>query len=214
LAAVGLVVAVIFLYFFSFFVSLTVYSVHRDVQSISFDTYWNTLFKDAALKVFFLYLVLAVLFYIISFFGFAYGFVFPALVLNFIISLVVMFCVQSIVLNEASLGEAVVRSAEFWLENPFTSAAIFVVASVLLFIIVCIELFLDLIGLPGMMVSFILSLVFLVPFIEQTKSYAYLLRTDLLRSQEITHAHAPKFTHAPHVSGTRLRERPKHGSKL
>jgi hypothetical protein len=188
--------------------------VHRDVQAISFDTYWNTLFKDAALKVFFLYLVLAVLFYIISFLGFSYNFVFFALVLNLIISLVVMFAVQSIVLNEASIKESIVRSVEFWLESPLTGIAIFVVASVLLFIIIWIELLLDLAGLPGMMVSFILTLVFLVPFVEQAKSYAYLLRTDLLRSQEITHARAPKFEHPKPVHGIRLREHPRRGSKL
>ena len=87
-------------------------------------------------------------------------------------------------------------------------------ASVILFVIMAIELVLDLAGLPGIVVSFILVLIFLVPFIEQTKSYAYLLRVDLLKSNEVTHARAPHIEKPKPLLGTRLRERPKHGSKI
>ena len=89
--AIGLIVSLVFLYIFSFFISITVYAVHRDVQTLNFDTYWNTLFKDAALKIFFLYLVLAIIFYVVSALGFNFGFLFIALLINLIISLAVMF---------------------------------------------------------------------------------------------------------------------------
>ncbi|MFA5931240.1 MAG: hypothetical protein WC821_02930 [archaeon] len=214
LGAIGLVLALIFLYIFSFFVSLTVYAVHRDVQTLNLDTYWNTLFKDAALKVFFLYLVCAIVFYLVSALGFMTGLVYLALILNLIIALVVMYAPQSIVLDESTIGEAIGKSVEFWFESPLISIAIFMIASVLLFVILFIELLLDLVGLPGVIVSFFLVLVFLVPFIEQTKSYAYLLKVALLKSNEVTHARAPHIEKPKPLLGTRLRERPKHGSKL
>jgi len=214
LGVIGLIIALVFLYIFSFFVSLTVYSVHRDVQTINFDTYWNALFKDAALKIFFLYLVFAILFYAISSLGLIFGFVFVALVINLILSLVIMFAPQSIVLNGSSIGEGIQRSIEFWFESPLVALAIFVLASILLFVIILIELALDLAGLPGVIASFLLILVFLVPFIEQTKSYAYLLRVDLLKSSEVTHARAPRKEKPKPYYGTRLREQPRHGTKL
>ncbi len=214
LAAIGLVIALIFLYIFSFFVSLTVYAVHRDIQTLNLDTYWNTLFKDAALKIFFLYLVFSMIFYAITAIGFTFNLALIAMLINLVLGLVIMFAPQSIVLDEASIGESIRRSIEFWMENFVLSLAIFVITSVLLFVIIYIELFLELMNLPGIMVSFFLTLVFLVPFIEQTKSYAYLMRNALLKSNEVSHARAPHIEKPKLHHGTRLREQPKHGSKL
>jgi hypothetical protein len=40
------------------------------------------------------------------------------------------------------------------------------------------------------------------------------MKVDLLKSNEMMHARAPKFEHAKPLLGVRLREKPKHGSKL
>ncbi len=210
----GLLVSLVFLYFFSFFVSLTVYAAHRDVQYMSFDSYWNDLFKDAAIKIFFFYLILAILFYAISSVGFLYGFAFYALLLNLIISLIVLFVPQSIVLDTTSVFEAVSKSIEFWSNNFLVSLTIFLLATVALFLITAIELVLQLFNLPGVAVSFFLVLVVLVPFFEQTKSYAYLMNNALLKSNEVVHASAPKIERAKPLYGVRLREQPKKGSKI
>jgi len=210
----GLIVSLIFLYFFSFFISLTVYAAHRDVQYVSFDTYWNDLFKDAALKIFFFYLILAILFYAVSSIGFVYGFAFWALLLNLIIGLIVLYVPQSIVLDQTSVLEAVFRSIEFWSNNFLVSLAIFALATIALVLITVIELVLQSFNLPGVAVSFFLVLVVLVPFFEQTKSYAYLMRNALLKSNEVVHAHAPRIERAKPLYGVRLREQPKKGSKI
>ena len=210
----GIVLVLLFLYVFSFFVSLTVYSVQRDVQNISFDTYWNALFKDAALKIFFLYLCLAIIFYVISALGFLYGQPVWALFFNLIIGLLVIFTPQSIVLDKSGIREGIVKSIEFWQGNFLTGVSIFVVASIALFITLAIELGIDIVGLPGVVVSFFIVLVVLVPFFEQAKSYAYLMKSDLLKSNEFVHAHAPRISRPKQLLGTRLRERPRGGSKL
>jgi len=214
LAIIGIVVALIFLYIFSFFVSLTVYSVHRDLQTVNFDTYWDTLFKDAALKIFSLYLILAIVLYAIAYVGFITGASSWAMLIDLVISLAVMYAPQSIVLNQAGLGEAVERSLEFWAENPVISFVIFLLSVVILLVFFGVEIVLDSIALPGKIVSFFLVLIFLVPFIEQAKSYAYMLRVDLLRSNEVTHARAPKKERPKLIYSTRMREQPRHGTKL
>lgn len=214
LGLIGVLVSIVFLYLFSFFISLTVYAVHRDVQYIDLDTYWNTLFKDAALKIFVFYLISGIIFYAISSIGFIYGFVFLALLLNLLIGLVVLFVPQSIVLDETNVIEAVGRSIDFWKSNFIVSFLIFVLASIALILINLIELSLQLINFPGMVVSFFLVLVVLVPFFEQTKSYAYLMRNDLLKSNEVVHARAPRIEKPKPRYGVRLREQPKKGSKI
>jgi hypothetical protein len=211
---IGLIISLIFLYFFSFFISLTVYAVHRDVQHINFDTYWNTLFKDAALKIFVFYLSLAIVFYAISSIGFILGLSFYALLLNLLIGLLVLFVPQSIVLDEINISEAIVRSIEFLKSNFLVSMLVFLLITLALIIINLIELFLQLIGFFGIMVSFFLVLVILVPFFEQTKSYAYLMRNDLLKSNEFVHARAPRTQREKPKYGVRLREQPKKGSKI
>ena len=214
LGVLGLVVVVAFLYIFSFFVSLTVYSVHRDVQKISFDTYWNELFKDSALKIFFLYLILGIIFYITGIIGLMFGVVFWSLVINLLISLAVMFAPQSIVIDRNKVPEAIIDSIEFWSSNFLTALIIFIVASLLLLAVISIEFYLQGIWYVGNIISFFIILVVLVPFIEQTKSYAYLLKVDLLKSNEFVHARAPRFHRPKTKLGVRLRERPKNGSKL
>lgn len=211
ITVVGLVLMLVFLYVFSFFVSLTVYATHRGVQTLSIDTYWGTLFRDAALKIFFLYLLLSIIFFIVSGAGFYFGIPLVALVINLVIGLIVFFAPQSIVLDEATLPESISSSIEFWKGNLLTGIAIFIVACVLLAVIFAIELVLDLASLPGGIVSFILVLVFLVPFIEQAKSYAYLMKVALLKSNEFVHARAPRGEHAKPHYGVRLRERPRQG---
>ena len=161
-----------------------------------------------------MYFGLAIIFYAISALGFFYGFPIWALLINLIIGLVVLFAPQSIVLDNAGIREGISNSLEFWRSNFVTGISIFVVATVLLFITLAIELGIDYFNLPGVIVSFFIVLVILVPFIEQAKSYAYLMKSDLLKSNEFVHAHAPRITRPKQLLGTRLREKPMHGNKL
>ncbi|OQA32074.1 MAG: hypothetical protein BWY55_00096 [archaeon ADurb.Bin336] len=210
----GVIVSLFFLYFFSFFISLTVYSVHRDVQRIDFDTYWNTLFKDAAVKIFIFYLMLAVIFYVISYIGFVLGFSFYALLINLIIGLLVIFVPQSIVLDETSVLDAVSNSVGFLKSNFFVSMVVFLLITIALTIVIWVELYLQSIGFIGVIISFFLVLVVLVPFFEQAKSYAYLMRNDLLKGNEFVYARAPRTKKEKPKFGVRLREKPRKGSKI
>ena len=75
ISIVGVLLGLIFLYVFSFFVTLIIYSVKRDIQKMDFDIYWNFLMKKSAGRVFVIYFFLVVLVYVISSIGLFFGFV-------------------------------------------------------------------------------------------------------------------------------------------
>ena len=215
-AIVGVIIAVIFLYIFSFFISLVIYSIHRDVQSFSIDTYWSTLLKSRSSKIFILYLGLAIIFYLVSFAGLAFGFSALSMLICFLISLLVMYAPQSIVLDEVPVAESIKQSISFWVKNFSTSVLIVVLSSIILFILVCIEWLFGLAGWSqaGSIVSLVLVLLFLVPFVEQIKSYAFVLKYALIRHPEIQQSKARHQHIKEHKTGTvRLREKAK-GGKL
>jgi hypothetical protein len=203
---VGILAGLVFLYAFSFFVSLAVYAIQRDIHHLSLDDYWNVLLKDAALKIFFFYLVLTIIAYAGIMIGLSFGLVLPVLVLLLIISALLMYVPQSIVFEEKSISEAASESVSFWMSNLEVSILILVTSSVLLFVIMLVEFIFDILGFPGAIVSFVLITIGLVPFNEQMKSYAYILKCDLIRAPEVHQArhHKPK---SEFVRSVRLREK-------
>lgn len=186
---IGLAIGIVFLYLFSFFVSVITYSVKQDVQHFSLDVYWDTLFKSAALKIFVLYLILSIVFYALMFFGLMGGYSAGALVLCFIVSVLLMYAPQSIVLDELTVSASVAESVRFWMKNPVVAGVTVLLSAFLLFVIVFIELALEMASLPGIAVSLLLTLLFLVPFIEQMKSYSFMMKFDLIRTPEVHQAH-------------------------
>ena len=209
----GLLIGIVFLYFFSFFVSITVYSVQRDVQRLDFDAYWNKLMKGAALKIFLLYLVLAVIFFLISSasltLGLGIGF---AVLVNFVISALLMYAPQSIVLDNPSIRHSVRESAHFFINNLAVSIMIILAGSIILAVFFMLEYALGLASLPGNFVSLVLVLLVLVPFIEQMKSYAFVLKFELIGKAEV-HQSGAKRKKKKKVRAVRLREKPR-GGKL
>ena len=188
LSIVGIVLGLIFLYVFSFFVTLTVYSVKRDVQRMDFDTYWSFLMKKASMKIFIFYFILAIVLFIISSTGLFFGQILISGIISFIVTLLLMYVPQSIVLDEAKLLPAIIKSIEFWFANPFTSLLIVIVGSIMIFIVTLIEFLFELFALPGVFVSLIIILIVVVPFLEQTKSYAFVLKYNLIRETEVMHS--------------------------
>jgi len=188
LSIVGIVLGLIFLYVFSFFVTLTVYSVKRDVQRMDFDTYWSFLMKKASMKIFIFYFILAIILFIISSTGLFFGQILISGIISFIVTLLLMYVPQSIVLDEAKLLPAIIKSIEFWFANPFTSLLIVIVGSIMIFIVTLIEFLFELFALPGVFVSLIIILIVVVPFLEQTKSYAFVLKYNLIRETEVMHS--------------------------
>lgn len=206
LGIIGIILGLVFLYAFSFFVSLAVYTIQRDIHHLSLDDYWNVLLKDASLKIFFFYLVFSVVCYLGLIVGLYFGIILPIILILLIISSILMYVPQSIVFEEKSIYDAALESVSFWKSNFVLSVLILLTSSVLLFVIILIEFFIDVLGFPGSIISFGLLMIGLVPFNEQMKSYAYILKCDLIRAPEVHQArhHKPK---EEVVKSIRLREK-------
>lgn len=206
----GILLGLFFLYVFSFFITLTVYSVKRDVQRMDFDTYWGVLMKKAAFKIFLFYLVLAILLFVISSISLFFGTVVIGIVASFIISMLLMYVPQSIVLDDVGVSQATIKSIEFWLANPITSLLILIIGAVLIFVLMIIEFVLELFLIPGVILSFIVILIGIVPFLEQMKSYAFVLKYNLIRETEVMHSKV-KPKKEIKINAVRLREKAKGG---
>jgi hypothetical protein len=206
----GFAFALLFLFVFSFFIALTVYSVKRDVQKTVFDDYWRELLRKVSLKIFWFYFLLIIVSFLLFELGYLLGnLFFPSLIVLILFSLL-MYVPQSIILDENSLRESLYESVYFWILNPRVSLAIVLFGSIAVFVFSIIELLLDLFLFPGIIVSFILTLIFLVPFMEQTKSYAFVLKFNLIKQPEVL---AAKRKPKPQVkiNAVRLREKVKGG---
>jgi Ca2+/H+ antiporter len=118
-----------------------------------------------------------------------------------------MYVPQSIIFDEAPIGTAIRESVSFWKKNFSVSFGILVISTIALFLIMIIEFVLDIFGFPGSIVSFVLVLIFLVPFVEQMKSYAYILKNELIRAPEVSSAKHHKVLTESFERSTRLREK-------
>jgi hypothetical protein len=210
LTIIGLLLGLIFLYVFSFFIALTVYSVKRDVQHMSFDTYWNFLMKQASLKIFLFYFAFAIFTYVISSIGLFFGVAQITMIICFIVSMILMYVPQSIVLDEARVKESVVKSIEFWFSNVFTSLAITFIGAVLILVIIVLEFALEFFALPGVVLSFLIMMIIIVPFVEQMKSYAFVMKYNLIKQTEVMHSLAKPVKQIK-INAVRLREKAKGG---
>lgn len=206
----GLLLGLVFLYFFSFFVSLTVYSTKRDVQKVSFDVYWDFLLKKVSINIFLFYVFLSVIIYALLLIGIYFNIIFLSALIALLISVLLMFVPQSMVLDEEFFLGAFKESIVFWKNNFVTSCSIILLGSILLFFIILLEFVLELFLLPGTIVSFFFVLVFLTPFVEQLKSYAFILRSDLIKQSEVLSAQV-KPKKPVKINAVRLRDKSKTG---
>jgi len=206
----SLLLGLIFLYFLSFFVSLTVYSTKRDVQKVSFDIYWNILLKKASVQIFVFYFFLSLIIYILLLLGLYFNMVLLMALIALILSSLLMYAPQSIVLDEASIISSISESISFWRNNFVIGLTIIFIGTVFIFLIILIEFLFEFFLLPGTIISFFFVLIFLVPFIEQLKSYSFMLRANLIKQSEVLSAQM-KPKKVIKINATRLREKSKEG---
>jgi len=212
LAIIGLIIGAIFLYFFSFFITLIIYSVKRDVQNVRYEGFWNEAVKNNSIKIFLFYFLISFLVYVNSIVGLMFGLNDIFIFVNLIILILVMFVPQSLVLDDLHIVDAISNSIDFLKSNKKTCFVIFALRSIALFITMIVEFILNWFSLPGSFLSVIIVLLVITPFIEQMKSYAYVLKNDLIKSPEIHQTRIDKIKPIiKKINATRLREMPTKG---
>ena len=191
--ALELVLGVLFLAFFSFFVSLVIFGVRKNLSKVRVEYYLTEMVQKFTLKIFLFFLFYSLIL-------FAAGFVFVSVLepvsgvllgslFMLLLSLFFMFVPQSIVVDELGVWDAIRESVDFTSKNVHSFFTVLVVGSVLLALVVLLEFAIDFFAiglLLGRFVSVFLMLVFLVPFMEVLKTYVYMLKFDLVRKSEMT----------------------------
>lgn len=184
---------VFYLLFYSFFVSIIIFSVRKDLSTLRFDYYLRDMIHKFAWKVFVFFLV----FFLVLFFAGTILFLLNAPVIitaliMLIVSSALLFVPQAIVVDEESISSSVQRNFEFIAKNLSSFAYVFVTAIILLAIVQLIELGFDYFSYVGGYVSLLISLVFVVPYIEILKTYLYFMKYDLVKNPELLHRSVKK----------------------
>lgn len=189
---VELLLCVFFLVFFSFFVSLIVFGVRKDLSKVRVEYYLSEMVQKFTVKIFLFFLLYSMALFAIGFFLVAVlepesGALVASLVL-LIVSIFFLFVPQAIVVDEVGVMDAVRESLDFISKNVHSFFTVIVVGSALLAVILLLEFALDFLMLrflPGRFVSVFLMFVFLVPFLEVLKTYLYMFKYDLVKKSEL-----------------------------
>jgi len=195
-----LLLAVIFLAPYSFFVTLISFAVRRDLSKVKVHFYLNEMVKKFALKIFTFYLIVFLLTFFIALALSAISIyaVLVFLAIVFIAMVFFMFVPQVIVVDELPLGLAMRESISFVRKNLKGALQVLIVGSALLLAVGVFEYFIDLFFLnvvavdvfasefiAGETIAIVITLVFIVPFIEIIKTFFYMLKFDLIKRHEL-----------------------------
>ncbi|MBI4043202.1 MAG: hypothetical protein HY393_00155 [Candidatus Diapherotrites archaeon] len=195
--AVEAVLVLLFLAMYAVLVSLTVLAVRRDYSHLKVEYYLREMIQKFFLKIFFFYTAMILLFLVLV--SGAVYLEWNILLVNaflLVISLLVLFVPQAIVVDEQSTRHSISSSIEFVFKH-FPQYAFVVVVSILLVLLIpALEFVVDQYFLVGRFVSLLLVFVFVIPFIEILKSMVYMMRFSLIHHpsqviQEQFHKRSP-----------------------
>ncbi|MCR4368515.1 MAG: hypothetical protein NUV67_01265 [archaeon] len=178
-----LLTALLFLYFYSLFVCLIVFSVRRDLSEVRVSHFLNEKIHAHALKYFVFLSAFTIIGAVLSAILVSYGV--PPIWLNLVIFLVsssFLFLSQTIVVDEESLGASVASNWDFISRHPRDFLAVMLFGIVSVFALQLVEFMIDYVVLVGNFVSLFIGLVFLVPFIEVLKTRIYMERFSLIKN--------------------------------
>jgi len=191
--ALELGVAALYLILFSFFVSLMVFGVRKDLSKVRVEYYLSEMVQKFTVQIFLFFLLYCTLLSAIGLLAVLtlepLTGMYAASLVMMMVSLLFMFVPQAIVIDEVGVIDALRESLEFISKNPKSFFTVIVAGAALLAVVILIEFLLDFLLLDvliGRFVSVLLLFVFVVPYIEAVKTYAYMLKFDLVKKSELT----------------------------
>jgi hypothetical protein len=182
------VLLLVFLVFFSIFSTLVIFGVRKEMSSVKISYYLREMLQRFAWKVFGFYALLSFSFMVIALLGALLSFyLHPAFFLAanavmVIVSLALVFVPQAIVIDETNIKEGVQNNFAFIGKNPGAFVLVVVTAMVLLALMPLVEFAADNLFYAGRFVALIVTLLFVVPFLEIIKSHEYMERFELVKS--------------------------------
>ncbi|MFH1255655.1 MAG: hypothetical protein V1494_00005, partial [Candidatus Diapherotrites archaeon] len=98
----------------------------------------------------------------------------------FVFSLLFLFLPQAIVIDEEGVRASILNNLEFIYKNPRAVLKLLFAGFVLVFILLVLEFLLDLFFSIGAYAALLISLVFLIPFLEVLKTELYMQKFTLI----------------------------------
>ena len=183
----------LFLVFYSFFVSIIVFSVRKNLSKLKLNFYLREMLQKFTLRIFVFYSLYCLLLFLLAlgmlYFGFHMLFVAFALL---VVSFVLMFVPQAVVVEEEGLRHAVSTNFEFLRHHPKSFFLVFVIGALMLAVLQLVEFGLSYFSLLASYLSLFLNLVFVLPIVEIMKTYLYMMRFDIIKQHEIARGSKPR----------------------
>lgn len=195
-----LLLVLIFLAPYSLFVALISLAVRRDLSKVKVHFYLEEMIEKFALKIFTFYALVFLLTFFISLALSAISIyaLLAFLAIVCIAMVFLMFVPQVVVVDELPVSIAMRESISFVRRNWKETIQVLVVGSALLLFVGLFEYLMDLFFLNVVAIDFlasefivgesigiVITLVFIVPFIEILKTFCYMLKFDLIRKHEL-----------------------------
>jgi len=182
----------LFLLFYSFFVSITVFSVRKSLSKLKLQFYLHEMIQKFTLRIFAFYILYCLLLFALVVGMLALGFGIPAIsAVVFLVSFLLLFVPQAVVVDEEGLKHALSSNFEFLAHYPKAFVTVLVVGGVLVALLQILEFELSFLTMFSPYISILISLVFVVPFLETMKTYQYMMRFDLIKHHEAARRKKP-----------------------
>lgn len=174
-----------FLLFYSFFVSIIIFSVRKNLSKLKLQVYLHEMIQKFTLRIFVFYVLYSLLLFLLVVGSLAFDLsIFATSLLLFAVSFLLLFVPQAVVIDEEGLRHAVSSNFEFLFHYPLAFVKVLVVGAVLVALLQILEFGLSFVTMFSHYISILLSLVFIVPFIEIMKTYLYMMRFELIKHHE------------------------------
>lgn len=182
----------LFLLFYSFFVSIVIFSVRKSLSKLKLQFYLHEMIQKFTLRIFVFYLLFSLLLFLFTVAVVLAGLsILVAVLAALVVSLLLLFVPQAVVIEEEGLRHAVLANLEFLFGHPKSFAIVAVIGALLLALLQLLEFALSFFTVLAPYASLLLSLVFILPFVEVMKTYMYMMRFDLIKEHEAARRKKP-----------------------
>lgn len=189
----------LFLVFYCFFLTIIVFGVRKNLSKVRLQYYLHEMLQKFTLRLFVFFALYSLLLFLLALALVSLGIpVALAMIPLLLLSFVLLFVPQAIVVDEEGLRHALLSNFEFLMQQPIAFLQVTVIGIILLALVQLLEFALIQFTMLAPYVSLLLVLVLVQPFIEIMKTYQYMMRFELIKEHEIARKKKPHaFRPAP-----------------
>ncbi len=181
--ALALIAIAIFEFFYSILITLIVFAVRKNMSKVRVQYYLSEKIQKFSFKLFIFFFSFTIVALALQAFLPLAGI--PIAVVNLIIliaSLLLIFFPQAAVIDESGIRSSIISSIEFFMAHLKESAQIIIAGALMLIVLGIVEFALDQVFFAGNFITPLISLVFIIPFLEIVKSVIYMHKFELVKS--------------------------------